>query len=450
MEQVRRGRAVRNLGAKLRGKSGEWRDTLISAELFSLGSEPHMLVIAQDISENVNLENQLRQAQKMEAVGQLAAGVAHDFNNLLTVIQGHASLRLSAAELPADMGDSLRQILSAADRASALTRQLLAFSRKQIMQPKPISLNELIHNIADMLRRLIGEHIDLRCDKGESLPYTYADACNLEQVIMNLAVNARDAMPNGGQLLLRTARVQTDTTFAARNPEARAGDFVCLSVTDTGCGMDNFTQNHIFEPFFTTKGVGKGTGMGLATVYGIVKQHNGWIEVESEVGRGTTFKIYLPVTEKQPESMTERPDMPVLRGGPETILMVEDEPLLRELVQCVLKQHGYRVLTASSGAEALKVWNEFDGHVDLLLTDMVMPGGMTGRELADQLRPLDASLRVIFTSGYSQDFMGRSFALEEGINFLPKPYHPPTLVEMVRTCLDEKRHQTSVKVKQAC
>jgi PAS domain S-box-containing protein len=442
-EQLQSGRPVRNLGTKLRGKSNDVRDIILSAELFTLGSEPHVLVIAQDISENVNLENQLRQAQKMEAVGQLAAGVAHDFNNLLTVIQGHASLRLSGPQAPAQLSDSLKQIISAADRASALTRQLLAFSRKQIMQPKPICLNELIDNVADMLRRLIGEHIDLQCQNEEGLPYTYADACNLEQVILNLAVNARDAMPKGGQLLLRTSRVQVDPSCLDRNAEARVGDFVCLTVTDTGCGMDDFTRKHIFEPFFTTKEVGKGTGMGLATAYGIIKQHNGWIEVESELDHGTVFRIYLPVTEQKPQTMTGKPETPDLRGGPETILMVEDEPLLRELVQCVLEQQGYRVLTATSGVEALKLWNESGGGADLLLTDMVMPGGMTGRELADRLRPLDADLRVIFTSGYSQDFMGRSFALGEGINFLPKPYHPPTLVEMVRNCLDDRRHSTT-------
>jgi nitrogen-specific signal transduction histidine kinase/CheY-like chemotaxis protein len=401
-----------------------------------------MLAIIQDISEHRNLENQLRQAQKMEAVGQLAAGVAHDFNNLLTVIQGHVSLRLASPDLDPEMTESLKQVLSAAERASALTSQLLAFSRKQIMQPRPLNLNELIDNMSQMLRRLIGEHIDLQCAHAAELPCVFADACNIEQVIMNLAVNARDAMLEGGHLTIRTSPVETDADYVWRNPEARAGSFVCLSVTDTGCGMDSLTKSHIFEPFFTTKDVGKGTGMGLATVYGIVKQHNGWVEVSSEIGQGTTFQIFLPITEKSPE-IVEKPE-PVLRGGQETILMVEDEALLRELVQSVLVERGYRVLAASSGVEALQIWNQHHGEIDLVLTDMVMPGGMTGRQLAEQLQPCDPSLKVIFTSGYSRDVVAGNFVLQEGINFLPKPYHPHTLVQMVRNCLDEAiREQTA-------
>jgi CheY-like chemotaxis protein len=291
-----------------------------------------------------------------------------------------------------------------------------------------------------MLRRLIGEHIHLECESAAGLPCVFADACSIEQVLMNLTVNARDAMPEGGQLTIRTAAVETDVDYVWRNPEARAGRFVCLTVTDTGCGMDSVTKSHIFEPFFTTKGVGKGTGMGLATVYGIVKQHNGWVEVTSEVGAGTTFQIFLPVTEKSPDIIVEKPSPP-LRGGQETVLMVEDELLLKELVQCVLEEQGYRILAASSGAEALQIWNEHNGEIDLLLTDMVMPGGMTGRQLAEQLRPRDPHLKVIFTSGYSQEVVGRDFALQEGINFLPKPYHPPTLVHMVRNCLDEGKSE---------
>lgn len=441
LKQLQRDKSVRDMECQIRAKSGERREALMSVELFNLGVEPYMLVITQDISEHLNLENQLRQAQKMEAVGQLAAGVAHDFNNLLTVIQGHVSLRLASPNLEPVMTESLKQVLSAAERAAALTSQLLAFSRKQIMQPRALDLNELIGNLSHMLRRLIGEHINLQCEWSTEMPCVFADACNLEQVILNLTVNARDAMPQGGDLTLRTAIVETDTDYAWRNPEARTGRFVCLTVTDTGCGMDTVTQSHIFEPFFTTKDVGKGTGMGLATVYGIVKQHNGWIEVSSEVGQGTTFQIFLPVTEKSPESIIETTELRPLRGGQETILMVEDEPLLRELVQCVLQEHGYRILAASSGVEALRIWNEHHGEIDLLLTDMVMPGGMTGRQLAEQLEPCDSNLKVIFTSGYSQDVVARDFTLNEGINFLPKPYHPPTLVEMVRKCLDEAKER---------
>jgi PAS domain S-box-containing protein len=433
-------KSVRNLECHIRTKDGERRTALMAVELFNQGVEPYMLVITQDISEHLNLENQLRQAQKMEAVGQLAAGVAHDFNNLLTVIQGHVSLRLANPKLEAPLADSLKQVLSAAERASALTSQLLAFSRKQIMQPRALNLNELIDNLTQMLRRLIGEDINLQCEWAKDLPCVFADPSNLEQVLMNLTVNARDAMTNGGQLVFRTTIVQTDSDYVWRNPEARAGKFVCLSVTDNGCGMDPVTRSHAFEPFFTTKGVGKGTGMGLATVYGIVKQHNGWIEVSSLVGQGTTFQIFLPVTEQSPDIIMEKPEVP-LRGGQETILLVEDEPLLRELVQCVLEEHGYVLVSASSGAEALQIWNEHNGEIDLLLTDMVMPGGMTGRQLAEQLTPRDPNLKVIFTSGYSQDMVGGNFKLNEGVNFLPKPYQPPTLVQMVRNILDDAKRE---------
>jgi len=439
-QRLQQDKSIQNLECQVRTKSGERRTILMSVELFNQGVEPYMLVVAQDISEHLHLESQLRQAQKMEAVGQLAAGIAHDFNNLLTVIQGHVSLRLASPRLDSEMTESLKQVLSAAERASALTSQLLAFSRKQIMQPRPLNLNELIENMSQMLRRLIGEYVHLRCEGPAELPCVFADPCNIEQVIMNLAVNARDAMPQGGQLTVRTAPVETDADYVWRNPEARAGRFVCLSVTDTGCGMDPLTKSRIFEPFFTTKDVGKGTGMGLATVYGIVKQHNGWVEVGSEVGHGTTFQVFLPVTEKSPEIIVEKPE-PLLPGGRERILMVEDEALLRELVESVLVERGYRVLTASSAVEALQIWNEHNAEIDLLLTDIVMPGGMTGRQLAEQLQPRDPNLKVIFTSGYSPEAVAGDFALQEGINFLPKPYHPRTLVQMVRNCLDEAKRE---------
>jgi len=439
-QRLQQDKSIQNLECQVRTKSGERRTILMSVELFNQGVEPYMLVVAQDISEHLHLESQLRQAQKMEAVGQLAAGIAHDFNNLLTVIQGHVSLRLASPRLDSEMTESLKQVLSAAERASALTSQLLAFSRKQIMQPRPLNLNELIENMSQMLRRLIGEYVHLRCEGPAELPCVFADPCNIEQVIMNLAVNARDPMPQGGQLTVRTAPVETDADYVWRNPEARAGRFVCLSVTDTGCGMDPLTKSRIFEPFFTTKDVGKGTGMGLATVYGIVKQHNGWVEVGSEVGHGTTFQVFLPVTEKSPEIIVEKPE-PLLPGGRERILMVEDEALLRELVESVLVERGYRVLTASSAVEALQIWNEHNAEIDLLLTDIVMPGGMTGRQLAEQLQPRDPNLKVIFTSGYSPEAVAGDFALQEGINFLPKPYHPRTLVQMVRNCLDEAKRE---------
>jgi PAS domain S-box-containing protein len=436
-EVLASGHPVRNRECPIRAKSGKRRDTLASVETFNPGVEPHALVITQDISDLLSLEHQLRQSQKMEAVGQLAAGIAHDFNNLLTVIQGHTTMRLAAPDLTAALAGSLQQIQAAADRASALTRQLLAFSRKQMIQPKPLNLNHLVEHLMQMLQSVLGEHISLHTDCAKALPLISGDPCNIEQVILNLVVNARDAMPNGGALTLRTTLMETDAAYVQRNPEAQQGRFACLTITDQGCGMDTTIRSRIFEPFFTTKEVGKGTGMGLATVYGIVKQHRGWIEVESQVNRGTTFRVYLPVTDQQVEEPAFEPTVvKPLRGGQETILMVEDEPVLRELVEAVLTDQGYRVLAAESGSDALRVWKEHAGAIDLLFTDMVMPGGMTGRELAQQLKPRDPKLKVIYTSGYSKETMDRSFALREGLNFLAKPYRPPALVQMVRNILD--------------
>jgi PAS domain S-box-containing protein len=434
---LRAQRNVQNIECQVASNAGESRQALISLETFNLGGQPHVLMIAEDLTDKRKLEAELRQAQKMEAVGQLAAGVAHDFNNILTIIQGHASLQLAVNEIDVDVADSFRHIAGAAERAAHLTRQLLAFSRKQVMQPRRLDLNALVRQISTVLPRLIGEHIRLLTDFAPDLPAVFADDCNMEQILLNLAVNARDAMPTGGTITLRTEDVSIDDNHLRRVPEAISGRYVCLSVRDTGIGMDLPTRNRIFEPFFTTKEVGKGTGMGLATVYGIVKQHDGWVEVESETGEGSTFKIYLPVCEEAPEvesrviAFSPRP-----LGAGRTVLVVEDDPSVRGLVKEILQHYHYRVIEAEDGEEALALAREYSNEIVLLLTDMVMPRGISGRDLAQRLLADRPDLKVIYTSGYSTELFDSSLALEEGVNYLPKPYTSGMLAEILRGALE--------------
>jgi PAS domain S-box-containing protein len=391
---------------------------------------------ADDITERVNLEAQLRQSQKLDSIGQLSAGVAHDFNNILTIIQGYATLLLAGKGADPKLAEPLTQIANAAERASGLTRQLLLFSRKQVIQRKHLDFGEVIANMAKMLQRILGEDIKLEVQRAERLPRVFADAGMLEQVIMNLAVNARDAMPKGGRLVIKTERAEIDADYAARRVEARPGSFVAMSVTDTGTGIPPEILPKIFEPFFTTKEVGKGTGLGLATVFGIVKQHEGWIELDSEVGRGTTFRILLPASaptgagESDPEAGT------AVRGGNETILVTEDEPALRSLTRAALQRHGYSVLEAANGVEALGVWAAHKDKISLLLTDMVMPDGMSGSELAKKLMAQKPSLKVIYASGYSPEAGINGVELTEGVNFLPKPFQVEKLARTIRAALD--------------
>ncbi len=389
-----------------------------------------------DVTDIVSLEAQFRHAQKLESVGQLAAGVAHDFNNILTVIQGYSDCLLATCKDNPVVVGQLKQISDAARRAAALTRQLLAFSRKQVIQTRALALNTVLQNSGSILSRLLGEDVALKTEFAADLPSIQADPGMIEQVVMNLAVNARDAMPKGGQLRVATSLVEVDAAHALRQVGARQGRFVCLEVADSGCGMSPETLSRIFEPFFSTKEVGKGTGLGLATVYGIVKQHQGWIEVASEAGVGTTFKIFLPAIGGTAE---ETPDTSFLlknvRGGQETILLVEDEPDLRELVCEILKGYRYKVVSAANGVEALKLWDKHDGRIDLLLTDIVMPEGMNGRELVVQLRQRQPNLRVIYTSGYSAAMAETEPNHRDGL-FLAKPYRPPALAKLVRECLD--------------
>ena len=392
----------------------------------------------EDITERLNLEAQLLQAQKMESVGQLAAGVAHDFNNMLTVIQGHAGMLLARPDLAQEPKESAQAVLFAAERAANLTRQLLMFSRKNVMQPTQLDLREVVSHLSKMLKRLLGETIILEFRPPEMLPLIQGDVGMIEQVLMNLSVNARDAMPRGGTLSITANTVDIDHSYVLSHPEARSGRFLSLRVTDTGCGMDIGTMSRIFEPFFTTKEVGKGSGLGLATVYGIVKQHEGWIEVASELGKGSTFTLYFPArSEPVGVRKTATPSVTRVQGGQETVLVVEDEPVLRNLAQVILKECGYRVLEARSGVEALEVWRRHPGAIDLLLTDVVMPEGLSGMDLAQKLLPVQPTLKIIFASGYSMDELDTDFIRKGHALFLQKPYNHVTLAKAVRDCLDK-------------
>ena len=391
---------------------------------------------AEDITEQRQLEEQYRQAQKMEAIGQLAGGVAHDFNNLLTVIRGYGSLLLLGTQTTDQTAVAAQEIVRAAERAANLTRQLLAFSRRQVMQPRALDLTETVTGLTTMLQRILGADVHLQLNPHPSPLMTRADAGMLDQVLMNLAINACDAMPDGGRLLIETTEKSFSEEEAATIPDARPGRYVSLRVTDTGSGISPENLSRIFEPFFTTKQPGKGTGLGLATVFGIVKQHCGWIQVDSEVGRGTTFQIFLPAAGETTESRSAAIVKPGPQGGTETILVVEDEPSLRILMRAVLEPHGYRVLEAANGVDALRVWDEHKGSVQLLLTDIMMPEGISGVELAARLRQYSPELRVIFTSGYSADIAGGQLHLQEGQNFIQKPSSPQQLLETVRRCLD--------------
>ena len=433
--------AVRNLAATIRTTSDETREVLVAAENLELGNAPYHLLILQDITDRVRLENELRQAQKMEAVGRLAAGVAHDFNNILTVILGNTSTQLRNPRLDKKLTGSLTQVQRAAERATALTRQLLAYSRKQIIQRRALALNEVVEQTVAMLRRLIGEHIALDMQLAPDLPPIFADASNVEQVIMNLALNARDAMPDGGKLTLATTRVEIDKASRARNPESQLGPYICLAVKDTGYGMDAATVGRIFEPFFTTKDPGQGTGMGLATVYGVLKQHGGWIEVDTAPGRGTTIRTFFPLSKEGFVAASAKSENLPTESTPIndiTILVVEDEEMLREFVSEALGTFGYHVLSAANGRDALNVWAEHRDEIDLLLTDVVMPESISGRQLAHTLIRDKPNLKVIFTSGYSSELFESEFEREKEHLFLAKPYLPDRLAQTVAMHLQSR------------
>ena len=393
----------------------------------------------EDITAQLNLEAQLMQSEKMKTFGQFAAGIAHDFNNMLTIIQGHASKLLTDEKLSAETKESLTQVYSAGDRAAKLTRQLLLTSRKNVMQPKLLDLREIIGSTSQMLERLVGETIALRFKSPLLLPLVHADQSMIEQVVMNLASNARDAMPNGGTLIIEISETFVGPEHTEINPEASAGHFVKLEVTDTGCGMDAATRARIFEPFFTTKDIGKGTGLGLATVFNIARQHNGWVEVQSQPGCGSTFIVYLPAnTENSTQTPATAGPAPLpAAGGSECILIVEDEQMLRELAREILQDAGYQTLEASSGREALAVWRQHDGKIDLLLTDMVMPEGVSGMELAERLITETPELKIVFMSGYTSDDVSSELLQRTNASFIQKPYGTAELTKVVRDCLDK-------------
>ena len=392
----------------------------------------------QDITEYKRLEEQLRQSQRMEAVGRLAGGVAHDFNNLLTIISGYSELLLGQTEDDTPERRDLLEISKAAKRAGALTRQLLAFSRRQILQLKVINLNTVIADLDKMLRRLIGEDVELRLSLNPNLGMTRADPTQIEQVIMNLAVNARDAMPQGGQLLIETSHTELDGSYTAARPDIQPGSFILIAVTDTGMGIPPDILPHIFEPFFTTKARDKGTGLGLSTVYGIVKQSGGSIYVYSEPGRGTTFKIYFPLIEEVAGLVRPRPAPAAAPRGTETILVVEDEQAVRTLIRTILEAHGYSVLEAHRGKGALAILQERTEPIDLMITDVVMPE-MSGRELAEFAIALAPSMKVLYISGYTDDAIVQHGVLGPGVPFLQKPFTHEALTRKIRDLLDERR-----------
>jgi PAS domain S-box-containing protein len=402
------------------------------------GKVVNYVAVKRDVTREVQLEAQFRHSQKLEAVGQLASGVAHDFNNILAVIQLQAGVLKSETGLTAQQQEHATDIEKAVERAANLTRQLLLFSRKQAMQPRDLDLNESVSSITKMLQRILGEQIQMQFKLAPQPMLVHGDPGMMDQVLMNLTVNARDAMPQGGQLLVETCAVEFDDVTAVQSAQARPGAFVCLSVTDTGCGVPPEILPRIFEPFFTTKEIGKGSGLGLATIFGIVQQHQGWINVYSEVGRGTTFRVYLPRLLKT----TDTPDtswvsLAAIAGGNETILLVEDDAALRGVVQISLSRLGYRVIEAADGAAALNLWKRHRAEIRLLLTDLVMPGGMTGRDLAGQLLAQEPKMKVIYASGYSPEIGSAGFALTEGVNFLSKPFEVPKLARAIRQCLDQ-------------
>jgi two-component system cell cycle sensor histidine kinase/response regulator CckA len=401
----------------------------------------------EDITERLSLEAQLRQAQKMESIGQLAAGVAHDFNNMLTIIQGHSSSLLAKPALPPEVVDSVQAVYFAAERAAGLTRQLLMFSRKNVMQPELLDLQKIVGNMSKMLERLLGEIITLEFQPAVENSFVEGDCGMIEQVVMNLSLNARDAMPRGGRLTIGIETVDIDAAYADIHPQAHAGRFVRLRVTDTGTGMDSATMGRIFEPFFTTKDVGKGTGLGLATVYGIVKQHEGWLEVNSEPGKGSTFDVFLPASDKVPAfAEKEAASAAPVAGGSETILIVEDEPALRSMARDILEECGYRILEASTGKEALTVWNQRANEIDLLLTDMVMPEGISGADLVERLLASRTRLKVVFTSGYTANEINQEMLTRTRASFLAKPYTYAELAKTVRDCLDQNNRSDAAAV----
>ncbi|MBD3223643.1 MAG: PAS domain S-box protein, partial [Caldithrix sp.] len=420
-----------------KNKEGQsyWEYSTIGPLKNEEGSVTHYIIMNEDITEHKKLEVQFQQSQKMEAIGHLAGGIAHDFNNLLTIINGYSSILLTRLEPDQPHYKEIKQIGDAGQRAASLTNQLLAFSRKQIIKPRVLNLNDVVTETDKMLRRLIGEHIKFRTKLHSSLNSIEIDPGQIDQILINLAVNARDAMPDGGSLSIETDNVYLDDNYAKMHVAADIGHYVMLAVSDTGKGMDKKTQARIFEPFFTTKPKGSGTGLGLSTIYGIVKQNKGFIWVYSEPGRGTTFKIYLPVVQKEIKSLQtpERENQKL--NGHETILIVEDEEAVRTFAANSLKNYGYTVLEAPDGKTALKIIESHMQGIDLVLSDVIMPG-MNGKEIQNRMQKKIPQLKYMFMSGYLDNTIVHQGELEEGIHFIAKPFSSQTLLSQVRTVLD--------------
>ena len=429
---------IRNVEVRRRVKHGEVRTALTSSEIITLDGERCILTTTNDITERKQLEEQLRQSQKMEAVGRLAGGVAHDFNNLLTAIIGFSELAATRLKQGDPVHGLIEEVMKAGRRAAELTNQLLAFSRRQILQPRVFNLNDAIADISRMLQRLIGEDVELRLSLDKGIGSVKVDPGQVEQIIINLAVNAREAMQKGGKVTIETRAVELDESYAAQHVDVQPGAYVMLAVTDTGTGMDAETRSRIFEPFFTTKGKYGGSGLGLATVYGIVKQSGGHIWVYSEPGTGTIFKIYLP----RIDQATETRETPAIAReslqGSETVLVVEDEELVRNLACQVLQVNGYTVLNASDATEALLKYEQYQGRLDLLITDVVMPRA-SGPELARRLASSRPQMKVLYMSGYADDAIVHHGILDPGTSFLQKPFTPDALAGKVRAVLDARQ-----------
>jgi len=419
-----------------RTKSGRMLDVEIAVQPIQYRDRKAELAVVLDITNRRQLEDQLRQAQKMEAVGMLAGGVAHDFNNLLTIITGYSQLILNNLR-PDDLNrHSVEQIMRAGERAGALTKQLLAFSRRQVLQPKVVDINRLVTSMTTMLQRLIGEDVDLRIVLRPDVGRVHADPGQVEQVMMNLVVNARDAMPKGGILTVETSNVELDESYASRHIEVKSGPYVMLGVSDNGAGMDEATRARLFEPFFTTKGAGKGTGLGLSTVFGIVKQSGGSLQVYSEPGSGTSVKVFLPRIE-QPAALDPEAQKKVIRRGHETVLLVEDDDMVRNLVRETLERDGYTVIDANNPLEARRASDKYPGTIHLLITDVVMPK-TNGRELAEQLLKRRPNMRVLYMSGYTDNAIASSGVLQKEMAFLQKPFTPVALTGKVREVLENE------------
>jgi len=433
------GKAFNNLTTECVRKDGAPIVARISGRSIANGKTGGTFeIFMEDVTETRTLELQFRQAQKMEAIGRLAGGIAHDFNNLLMVISGYSEFLLERLGPDPQLRGPAQEISNATQRATSLTRQLLAFSRKQMLAPKVLDLNEVIAENLKMLTRMIGEDIDLVMVPGPGLGAVRADPGQIDQVIMNLAVNARDAMAQGGKLTIETANVTLDENFARTHTPLTAGEYIMLAISDTGVGMDGETQSRIFEPFFTTKGA-KGTGLGLSTVYGIVKQSGGFIFVDSQPQRGTAFRTYFPRVDGREEAAAAQDSLGLPRPdhGQETILLVEDETHLRRLARQYLETQGYKILEAEDGAAALQIVDGYQGTIDLLLTDVIMPG-MNGRELATDIAKLVPDIRVLYMSGYTENAIGHDGTLDAGVNLLQKPFSLPALKDRVREVLDSE------------